>query len=322
MFTLKFVFFISFIGALLFPVTTSLNTCEDDDEVLKDVFITENVIILVIDGPRYSETYGADSMKYIPNTRDSLMPQGVFFSEFMNEGPTYTVPGHVAITTGCYQNIRNNGSALPRKPSIFHYLLRQKNLSETDAWVISSKGKLSVLAESKDKEFRESLTASTFCGVDGKGAGYTADMNTEKAVERILMQYHPKLTLINLLEVDVNGHGKNWEGYLKGIQNTDAFALKLWNLIQNDPIYKNKTTLFITNDHGRHLDKKKDGFAEHGDGCDGCEHVSLLALGPDFQKGLVVNKEYELIDLAPTIGYMLKFDPFKSKGKKIVELLK
>jgi len=54
---------------------------------------SEYFVILVIDGPRYTETYGDTGCTYIPNLCNTLMPQGTFFSNFRNNGPTFTVPG-------------------------------------------------------------------------------------------------------------------------------------------------------------------------------------------------------------------------------------
>ena len=78
--------------------------------------------------------------------------------------------------------------------------------------------------------------------------------------------------------------------------------------------------MFITNDHGRHLDGKKDGFISHGDCCEGCRRIICLAYGPDFKKGVISDLQRELIDIPVTIGELLDFDIPKSKGKVMTEL--
>ena len=128
--------------------------------------------------------------------------------------------------------------------------------------------------------------------------------------------------LINLLAVDVYGHANNWEKYQESITACDAYASNLWGMIQSNPVLKNQTTLFITNDHGRHLDGVKSGFVNHGDHCEGCEHISLLILGPDTPKGLSVQKEGELIDLSKTISTLLHFEMPTSKGRFLQESFK
>ena len=76
---------------------------EVDEELPTDKkYQTEYVIVLVIDGPRLTETFGDSTHQYIPNLANVLAPQGVLVPHFRNEGPTYTNAGHTAITTGYY----------------------------------------------------------------------------------------------------------------------------------------------------------------------------------------------------------------------------
>ena len=205
---------------------------------------------------------------------------------------------------------------------MFQYFLKEKGYDSTQAWVIASKGKLDILSNTKHCDWHNKFNPCAFCGTNGKGIGYTSDKYTWRDAQVILKKHHPKLVLINLLEVDVKGHQNNWEGYLQGIRNTDKTALELWNLIQADEIYKDKTTLFITNDHGRHLTGKKNGFVNHGCGCEGCRQIYLVALGPDFKKNTVLTNPYEQIDLSSTIAEMLHFSFPVSQGKVMTELFK
>ncbi|MCW0484842.1 alkaline phosphatase family protein [Gaoshiqia sediminis] len=88
---------------------------EDDlKKVAEKTYKTENVIVVVVDGPRQSETWQSTDRKYIPKMDKELAPQGVVISEFYNNGITFTVPGHVAITTGKYETISNKGGNCPR----------------------------------------------------------------------------------------------------------------------------------------------------------------------------------------------------------------
>ena len=285
-------------------------------------YVAENVIVLIIDGPRMSETFGDTSYTYIPNLARVLALQGTLLKNFRNNGPTYTNAGHTAITTGVYQRINNSGLELPKNPSMFQYFLKEKNLPKDQAWVIASKGKLNILGNTKNRTWKNKYLPSVFCGVNGSGLGYTSDDKNFSDALRILGESHPKLTLINLLEVDVNGHANMWDGYLRALKRTDQKALDLWNFIQNDSIYKGKTALFITNDHGRHLKGHKDGFVSHGDNCEGCRSIYLIALGPDFKKNVSLPNKYEQIDISKTIAEMLHFNFPVSQGKVMTDLFR
>jgi predicted AlkP superfamily pyrophosphatase or phosphodiesterase len=279
-------------------------------------------MVLVIDGPRFSETFGDSSCQFIPHLSKDLAPQGVLIRNFRNNGPTYTNAGHTAITTGVYQKIKNNGLELPKYPGMFHYYLKQKGVDSTETWLIASKGKLSILGDTKNKKWKGKFQPSLHCGIDGKGEGYTPDIYNWRDAKNILTEYHPKLTLINMLEVDVRGHQNEWPEYKQAIRNTDQIAYELWDFIQSDSIYKDKTTLFITNDHGRHLDGHKDGFVSHGDNCEGCRKMYLIALGPDFKQNVVLNDQYELIDISRTIACLLNFSVPTSEGVIMEDLFK
>ena len=293
----------------------------NDFQFFAQKFQSEYSIILVIDGPRYSETFGDTTCKYIPKMGKELIKEGVFFDNFKNNGPTYTVPGHTAISTGVYQRISNSGTSLPKTPSIFQYYLKATNALKTDAFIVASKGKLDVLANTKNKKWRNQNIASTYCGPNGLGVGYGNDDNTfSKVSELISSNNPPHLMLINLLAVDVYGHLNNWDKYLESLTICDNYADSLWKIIQLNPILKDKTTLFITNDHGRHLDGKKTGFVSHGDNCSGCRHISLLVLGPDIEKGKRVKEEAELIDISKTIAKMMNFEMPTSNGRFLNEL--
>lgn len=286
----------------------------------KSSYQTKYVVILVIDGPRYSETYGDTSCRLSPILCDSLRYEGAFYEDFKNNGVTYTVPGHTALTTGIYQRISNSGTSLPKNPSLFQYYLKSTGAAKSDAYIVASKGKLDVLANTENKKWHDQFLAATFCGPNGNGIGYGKDDKTfAKVTELVTSPNVPHVMLINLLAVDVYGHANNWEKYQESITACDAYASRLWRMIQNNPVMKNQTTLFITNDHGRHLDGVKSGFVNHGDRCEGCRHISLLVLGPDTPKGLNIKKEGELIDISKTIATLLHFEMPTSKGRFLEE---
>lgn len=300
----------------------SFGKLSTEDTQPKKSYQTEYVVIVVIDGPRLSETFGDSTCKYIPNLSDSLAPMGVLIKNFKNYGPTFTNSGHTAITTGVYQKIKNDGSEYPKNPSIFQYFLKEKGLDSTQGWIIASKGKLNILGNTKDKKWKDQYLPTPFCGIDGKCEGYTNDRYTWRDLQPIFTRNHPKLTLVNFLEVDVRGHQNEWPEYLQAIKNTDQLVMNLWKFIQSDSLMKDKTTMFVTNDHGRHLNGRKDAFVSHGDNCEGCRSIYLVAIGPDFKTNVTLKNEYELIDISKTVAELLDFDIPTSEGEIMIDLFK
>lgn len=282
---------------------------------------TRNVIILVIDGPRYSETWGDSLHVHVPILEKKLSKIGVINSEFYNLGVTNTTAGHTAITTGNYQKIHNGGMELPRFPSIFQYWAKNNINGNESAYVIASKDKLEVLGDTDDLNWSGQFMPSTDCGISGIASGYRADEITYSNTLDILSKKHPGLVLINLKDPDFYAHKNDWENYIKGIEKSDAFTGRLWDFLQNDPFYSNNTSLFITNDHGRHGDGNRDGFISHGDGCLECRHINFFAAGPDFKQNIILDNKRSQIDIAATVAELLGFGMPYGQGEVMYELL-
>lgn len=267
--------------------------------------LTEHVVIVVIDGTRWSETWGA-TPGLIPNMSTVLKPRGSFLPKFYNDAYTYTNSGHAAILTGVNQPIDNYGDELPANPSIFQYYLKQTGKPATAAWIVSSKDKLHILADTQRPDWKGTFQPSVNAGVNGPGSGYRMDSLTLVEALRVLTTHRPNLMLINFMEPDGYAHAGNEENYIRGIVRGDRYVKQLWDFLDGQEPFKGKTTLLITTDHGRHLDGIDGGWMEHGDNCAGCEQIYLLALGPDFRKGEIATR-YTLVDIAPTVAHLLNF---------------
>ena len=277
----------------------------------------------MIDGPRITETWNEPNRSNIPY-QDSLLSEGVLISNFRNDGPTWTISGHSAVCTGKYFEINNSGLESPVYPNIFQQYRKQHNLSEDEVWLVASKGKVEVVSNSAHADWYNQYLPSTNCGVNGGGASspYRDDSSTMVVLQNVMQEHHPKFLLLNFREPDYSGHQQDSVAYIQGIKNTDAYVAQIWNFIQNDPIYKNKTSLVVTNDHGRHLDGHADGFASHGDGCDGCRNISLFGLGPDFKQNHTITNSYNQIDLSATLAELLDINLPDCEGEVIKELFK
>ncbi|MEN9973254.1 MAG: hypothetical protein RIS20_1601 [Bacteroidota bacterium] len=296
-----------------------LNACSSD-KVVDRVYQTKNVVVVVIDGPRYSESWGQTGRPNVRYLDSILAPVGCTHTYFYNLGETFTTNGHTALTTGVYQSINNTGGEYPQNPGIFQHYLKKYPDESNHVWLITSKDKLQVLSDCKDFQWKKKHIASTDCGVNGLGTGYRHDSITFQHVMNTLEIYKPKVLFINFREPDFSGHKGDWAAYIHGIQQTDSMVHEIWKYLENDPVYEGKTTMFVTNDHGRHLDGVSNGFTSHGCSCEGCRRIHLWSFGPDFKKGVVLNQPAELIDVNATIGELLQLHTLKSNGRVLREL--
>ena len=312
--------FLSFFLTLIFPAFTPKNLVQNNPGAPQ--YQTKNVVIVVVDGPRYTETWGAKDRSLVAHMEKNLLPEGVINTSFFNDGYTYTNSGHAAITTGVRQPINNGGRELPRNPSIFQLWLEATGQPRHKAWLVTSKDKLEILADTKYKKYAGNFLASTDCGNSGNGSGYRADSTTFRKAIQVLQKDEPNLMLINFKDPDHYGHSNRWEAYLQGIKNSDKYVWQLWQFLQNHPHYRNQTTFIVTNDHGRHSDGRADGFVSHGDDCRGCRHLNFYAAGPDFKQNVIISTTYDQTDIPATAAELLGFKMPESDGEVMWELFR
>ena len=298
-----------------FFIAFTVLACRTDKVPVKS-YKTEYVVIVVMDGARYSETFGDSTHQYISCLADSMKSVGVVNQSFYNNGVTNTTSGHVAITTGYYEvNINNGGSEFPTYHSLFQDWLKLKGSDSHDAWVIASKDKLEVLANTKQANWNNIYQPNSDCGISGLGSGYRSDSITFERSKKVLGKYHPHLLLINFKDPDVYGHAGQWSNYLNSISKCDQYIYTLWKFIQQDEQMAGKTTLIVTNDHGRHTTD----YVSHGDNCDGCRHIFFYASGPDFVSNKSLSVPRSMIDIHATVSELFHL-PNKSSGNVMSEL--
>lgn len=312
--------FFKFWQLAILLLVISFFACNKDE--LPTHFKTEKVIILVMDGARFSETWGDPTRTYIPRLANDLSPRGVLNTNFYNNGRTKTISGHSALATGHYDFLENTGQESPNHPSIFQLWRAANDKDSTDAWLVASKAKLAVLSNSADSIWQDSYRPSHNCGKDGLGSDFRLDDETFAIAKEVLSTEKPELMLVNFIEPDLSGHLNDWDAYLAGTAQTDEYIYQLWDFIETDSFYKGTTTVFVTNDHGRHLDGINDGFKSHGDDCLGCRQIFLYAFGPDFKEGVATQVHRELPDIAVTTAKLLDFEIPGSDGEVMKELFK
>jgi hypothetical protein len=140
-------------------------------------------------------------------------------------------------------------------------------------------------------------------------------------VRQLMRQEAPSLLWITMHDIDV-AHAGAYSLYIDGIRRTDRLCAELWKVIQSEPEYAGKTTLFILPDFGRDSDDDSggNGFQHHRTGDALSRTTWMMALGMGVREGVVVDRPMESTVLVPTIGAMLDFSPTLAQGKPIPEL--
>ena len=130
--------------------------------------------------------------------------------------------------------------------------------------------------------------------------------NYEALVE--LKTKKPKVIYIAYGETDEWAHAGQYRSYLDAAHQVDSWIKQLWEMLQNDPQYKNKTTLLFTTDHGRG-DKQKEQWVGHGTKIPDSSEIWFAVMGPEIKaKGEVkVPMQIYQKQFAQTISKMLGF---------------
>ncbi|MDR4507562.1 MAG: sulfatase-like hydrolase/transferase [Candidatus Brocadiaceae bacterium] len=279
-------------------------------------YMTENVFIVSIDGIRNEEAFEDIDHDLIPRIWNDLRPQGTIYTEFYNDSrTTFTTPGHSAMITGQWHVSPNLGTVSsvfydvrPEAPTLFEYFRKHTGMPEEGGLIVTGKPFLIQLDWSLEPAYGPNYAPLVFQG--------GSDQETYDLLKEKLDTHRPALVLVNFKDVDEAGHTGDWGLYTGAIQNADDLVYQIWTqLIQGNDLYRDKTTMIVTSDHGRH-DDAHGGFQEHGGMCHGCRHIPFLAIGPDTPSGKVVSGERRYqIDIVPTVGELLGFPAPLARGQ-------
>src|ERR1700740_2433971 len=271
-------------------------------QLFAQVYKTQNVVIVTLDGFRWQElSRGVDpdliNSKYTDNKagiqkkfwaetaverRKLLMP--FLWSTMVTKGQLYgdrdmgnhdevaniyhfSYPGYNEIFTG-FPDIwmNSNNPVLNRNTNVLEYLNKQKGFENKVAvfasWeifpAIFNVKRSGLMVNAGYTDFEDSTAGERLKYLNElqhKGPHYLGetriDFMTYEFGKEYLKQYKPRILYFAFDETDDLAHAGNYKMYLNQAHQEDTFLKELWQYIQTDPTYKDKTTLIITCDHGR-----------------------------------------------------------------------
>ncbi|WP_184548806.1 alkaline phosphatase family protein [Mucilaginibacter sp. FT3.2] len=149
------------------------------------------------------------------------------------------------------------------------------------------------------------------------------DFLTFEFAKTYLKQFKPRALYLSFDEPDDLAHAGNYKFYLDRVHQEDAFIRQLWNYIQTNPTYKDKTTLILTCDHGRG-DVPLTKWHDHGSDVAHSEQTWFAVIGPDSpaagEMTLPVTTYHK--QLAQTIANLLGLDFKAAAGHQVGDPIK
>src|ERR1700744_4130245 len=139
---------------------------------------------------------------------------------------------------------------------------------------------------------------------------------------QLMRQLAPSLLWITLHDIDV-AHAGTYSLYVDAIQRSDRLCGEIWQMIQSEPQYAGKTTMFILPDFGRDSDSSAggNGFQHHRTGDAYSRTTWMMVRGAGVRENVVVDRPVESTDLVPTLGSLFGFSANYSHGKVLPEVL-
>jgi hypothetical protein len=171
-----------------------------------------------------------------------------------------------------------------------------------------------------DRTVRETLTHALVEYINGPEAPSSGDELTFFMAREVMREFSPRLMLVNFWDMDV-AHWGSYSLYLQAITKTDRLTGMLWDEIQSNPNYKDKTTLLILPELGRDGDiNTANGFLNHRSGDPSCRNMWLLAMGAGVSRAEVERPVFH-IDVTATAAELLGIKTGDIGGRPIREIL-
>ena len=138
------------------------------------------------------------------------------------------------------------------------------------------------------------------------GKSECLDVFTHYAAKENLKTVRPKVLYIGYGETDEWAHAGEYKHYLDAARQFDSWVKDLWDYVQAQPQYRNKTALFITSDHGRG-DKDKEQWTSHGAAIEGANEIWFAVISPTVKPKGEVKENLQLYQnqFAQTIASFL-----------------
>lgn len=135
------------------------------------------------------------------------------------------------------------------------------------------------------------------------------DVFTHYSAMEYLKKNKPRVLYIAYGETDEWAHSGKYRSYLDAAHQVDDWIKKIWDYVQSDPQFKNKTAIFITVDHGRG-DINKDEWTDHGQSIQDAHQIWFAVMGPGIKANGEMKEPMQLYQkqFAQTMANLLGYN--------------
>ncbi|MBU1864544.1 MAG: hypothetical protein KKH94_12865 [Candidatus Omnitrophica bacterium] len=299
-----------------------------------------NVIIVTLAGVRAAESIIDRYFQYMSNIFGVMCKEGVLYTHVKDPNYHFHDPTYRSIISGKQAYFYSPTVGLT-VPSLFQYVRKQYALPATKTWAIgywtkaasycktkmyrantfpcyyspgngiSQAGKMLLTREERgeDESYVNAKNICTWAFWDSQS------VLQYKIVKRIMYRYKPKLVHFALNSTDCAHYG-TFGRYSVALKEADKEIFDIWNMIQEDPYYKNRTYFLVGPDHIRNL------YYMHHTQYRENDHSWIYIFGPRVKENETINRPVYQIDLFATVAHIMDVKTHKSDGEVLWDCFK
>jgi hypothetical protein len=174
-------------------------------------------------------------------------------------------------------------------------------------------------ADQLDSRVRGTIETAIANFVHG-GGPTSGDELTFFMSREVMRKFAPSLLVTVFSDVEA-AHFGSYAMHLAGIRTADRLVYQLWQEIEANPEYRNKTTLLILPEFGRDPDgSSTNGFFNHRANEESTRDTWAMVLGAGFDKPAIVERPIRHVDVCPSLAGFLGCRPLESQGASLPEL--
>jgi hypothetical protein len=254
--------------------------------------------------------------------KGSLFGNRLYGNQVSNANPHwFSYPGYNEIFTGYPDSAINSNDKIPNPHiNVLEYIHKQEPFRNRVAafsswdvfpWILNEeRSGVPVNSGFESSGFPDPV----FAMLDGMqrttyrplGDGVRPDLLTFYMAFAYMKKFKPRVLFIGFDETDDLAHAGKYGPYLQAAAMTDRLIAELWSYIQGDPMYKDKTAIIITTDHGRG-DRVKATWKDHGRKVPDAHEIWVAAMGPGMVSSgeMKANGRWTQSQIATTIALIL-----------------
>lgn len=262
---------------------------------------------------------------------DSLAPRGMVLGDpasggaaSVTNGQGFSAPGYLEILTGQAQpTVTSNDPVRYPFETVLQYVKRQLKLGPMQVPTFASWQNFRTYVANRDGDVYvnagfaavpEPFTTPELARLAvlqeralPPWEGSRLDAFTGGLALGFLRQHRPRLMFISFNDTDDYAHSRRYDRVLDALRANDGFLGELWQTLQASPVYRNRTTLIITTDHGR--GHSGASWTDHGRETPGSLEIWMAIIGPLTRKGSGAGMRVTQSQAAATVLACLGLDP-------------